>query len=512
MSGAKNCPETPRQRMIGMMYLVLTAMLALNVSSDILKGFTLVDSSLRSTIESAELRTKGLYDDFDYLYSQNKDKTQEWLDKAIIVKQKSDSLFSYIQSFKYNIVKLADGKKADPEAKEIIAKDNLDVAGEYALIRGKGKELKNRIVEYRSFLMDNISANDTTKKQVYEAVFSTKDKGIVGMSWEESLFQMMPVSAVITILTKYQSDVRAAEADLVQYLKAQTDASDFRVNKIEALVVPNSRHVIKGGKYSAKVVLSAVDSTKVPEYFIGGRPVSNGNYDVPCNTTGSFTYKGYISLPGNDGISRNYPFESDYIVGEPTATVSNEALNVVYRGIDNVFSISVPGVSSENVNVRVEGGTVEKTAQGRYIIKPTRDGEITIITSAKIDGKDLQMGSSVYRVKYLPDPKSYLQYTDAGGIVRQIQEGSLSKRLLKGNVSIVASYGEDELVKANFNVVSFTMVTPFGAKDTSGSKFTASQLSDIDKLESKDLLTIRNIRAVGPDGKQRSLPPVQVQM
>ena len=510
MSGAKNCPETPRQRMIGMMYLVLTAMLALNVSSDILKGFTMVESSLHSTIESTEIRTKGLYDDFDYLYDQNKDKTQEWLDKALEVKQKSDSLFSYIQDFKYGIVKIADGKKADPQVREIEARDNLDAAGEYALIKGNGKILKRRIDEYRDYLI-TLSANDPKKQQVYEAVFAT-NKAAGNQSWEESIFQMMPVSAVVTILTKYQSDVRAAEADLVQYLKAQTDASDFRVNKIEALVIPNSSYVIKGSKYSAQIVLSAVDSTKTPEYFVGDRSIPNGNYEVICNTTGNFSYKGRISFMGNDGTPRNYWFDQKYVVGEPSATVSNSDLNVVYRGIENKFSISVPGVSADDVKVRVEGGTIDKTGQGKYIIKPTRDGEIMIITSAMIDGKELPMGSNMYRVKYLPDPKSFLQYTDAGGIVRQTQEGNLSKRLLRSNVSVIASYGEDELVKANFEVVSFTMVTPLGARDTKGSKFTPQQFADVERLEGGDLITIRNIKAVGPDGKQRSLPPVQVQI
>ena len=510
MSGAKNCPETPRQRMIGMMYLVLTAMLALNVSSDILKGFTMVEDSLYSTIESAELRTKVLYEDFEFLNSQNEDKTKEWLDKAREVQKESDALFAYIQEFKREIVKIADKKKADPEARIIEAKDNLDAAAEYAIHKGNGKILKKKIEEYRDFLIAHSDSNEQ-KRQVYEAVFATnKAKGNV--PWEESIFQMMPVSAVVTVLTKYQSDIRAAEADLVQYLKAQTDASDFRVNKIDALVIPTSNYVIKGSKYSAKIVLSAVDSTKTPEFFVGDRLIPNGDYEVLCNTVGTQTYKGHILFKANDGTPIRIPFAKDYVVGEPSATVSNSDLNVVYRGIDNRFSISVPGVSAEDVRVRVDGGTIEKTGAGRYIIKPTRDGEITIITSAMVDGKELQMGSSMYRVKYLPDPKSFLQYTDAGGIVRQIQEGSLSKRVLRENVSVVASYGEDELVKANFDVTSFTMVTPLGSQNVTGSKLTTRQLNEIDRLEGGDFITFRNIRAVGLDKKERRLPPVQIQI
>ena len=101
MGGAKNCPETPRQRMIGMMYLVLTAMLALNVSADILNGFSMVDKSLRTTIKASDVRSNALYDDFQYLYSQNPVKVKEWLDKASMVKVKSDSLYNYIQNYLY---------------------------------------------------------------------------------------------------------------------------------------------------------------------------------------------------------------------------------------------------------------------------------------------------------------------------------------------------------------------------------------------------------------------------
>jgi gliding motility-associated protein GldM len=201
----------------------------------------------------------------------------------------------------------------------------------------------------------------------------------------------MPVSAVVTILTKYQSDVRSAEAEIVQFLKAQTDASDFRVNKITALVVPNTRYVIRGGKYSAQIVLSAVDSTKTPEFFIGSSQIRDGLYEVSCGKSGAFNYTGEIRLLGNDGIVRKYPFKSDYIVGDPSATISNEDLNVVYRGIDNKFSISVPGVASENVSVRISGGTIQKAGE-KYIVRANQDADISISVYAKIDGKELPMG------------------------------------------------------------------------------------------------------------------------
>lgn len=513
MSGAKNCPETPRQRMIGMMYLVLTAMLALNVSSEILNGFTMVDNSLHTTIESAESRNKNLYEDFQVMFDRNPDKVREWLEQANIVKAKSDELFKYIQDFKVRIVRMTDKSNANDSAyvKQIEGKDNLDIPSQYGLVEKNGEILRKKIEEYRSFLV-NLSEGNPSKQKMYRDIFATGN-GKDGKTWEQSTFEMMPVSAVVTILTKYQSDIRASEAEIVQYLKGQTDVGDFRVNKITAEVIPYTPYVIRGGKYSARIILSAVDSTKTPEIFVGGSKLSSrGLYELTTTKPGTFTYSGQIKVQDNDGQERSYPFKSEYVVGEPSATISNEDLNVVYRGIDNRFNISVPGVPAEDVSISVTGGTSQKVG-GRYIIRPTQDGEIQINVFAKIEGKSQRMGGGSYRVKYIPDPKSYLQYTDAGGVLRQTQDDNLSKRiLLSESIALIASYGQDELIKANFNVVSFTMVAPHGSEDTRGSKFNAKMRTYINNLEGGDYLIIKNIKAVGPDGKTRSLSPIQIQI
>jgi len=510
MSGSKNCPETPRQKMIGMMYLVLTAMLALNVSSEVLQGFSMVDRSLRSSIESTDMRTAALYNDFLDSYNQNPDKIKEWLEKATDLQQKSNLLFDYIQDFKYQMIRIADGSNADPNAVEIAGRDNLDAAGQYALNNNarNGKELKKKLLDYRQFLVE-LTEGDSLKQVMYETIFNVDDPK--GKSWEQSMFEMMPLAAAVTLLTKYQSDIRATEADMIQYLKGQTDVSDFRVNKIDALVVPNSRHVMKGSKYTAQIVLSAIDSTARPVYFVGSQQLNDkGLYEVNTNQTGIFKYNGRISLKGNDGVVKNYPFSSEYTVGEPMATISNVDLNVAYRGIDNKFSISVPGVSSENLEVTAQGATVKK-AGPYYIINPTQDENINIIVSARMDGKLVQMGSTQYRVKYIPDPKSFMQYKDGGGVVRQVQEGRLTKNVLRGSdFSIIASYGEDELIKANFEVISFSMTTKIGTIDTTGNKLTKRQLDDINRLERGDIITFRNIKAKGPDGKIRTLGLLQV--
>ncbi len=512
MSGAKNCPETPRQRMIGMMYLVLTAMLALNVSSEILNGFSMIDTSLHKNIESLNSRNSSLYSDFNALYEKNPAKVGEWLKKANLVKEKSDKLYKYIENFKLTIIRMADGKNTNDSAyvSQIGKKDNLDKAGQYGIKERHGNELKKHIEEYRTFLR-TMSNNNPEKSKLYETIFSTS-KPKSGVSWTDAMFEGMPLSAVVTILTKYQNDIRSSEADIIEFLKVQTDASDFRVNKMEALVIPDSRYVIRGDKFKAKIVLSAVDSTKTPNYYVNGNLVTKGIFETSCTSSGKKSIAGQITFMGNDGVLNSKPFKCDYMVGDPAATISNEDLNVVYRGIENKFSVSVPAVASENVSIVVKGGTYTKS-NGKYIVRPTQDNDISILVFAKIDGKDLQMGGGNYRVKYIPDPKSFLQYTDAGGVVRQTQDGILTKRILKSTgVSLVASYGPDELIKANFTVISFNAIILSTTVSVTGNKLNPKVLSEIDRLEGGEALTIKNIKAVGPDGKIRTLSPIAIQI
>lgn len=511
MSGAKNCPETPRQRMIGMMYLVLTAMLALNVSSEILNGFGLVDSSLRNTIASSDVRSQDMYKDFQVMYEKNPAKVKEWLDKASGVQKKSNELNDFIKDFKYEILKISDGKKADKDAINIINKENIDAAGEYALTRGNGKKLREKIDDYRELLIKLSEGNDA-KQAMYRTMFETGDR-----KWETKLFESMPVSAAITILTKYQSDIRSAEAETVQFLKSRTDFGDFRVNKVEAFVVPNSRYIIQGGRYSADIFPAAIDTTRQYEYYVNGTRIQSGNgnnfgkYEFTASQTGTFKYSGYIRMPGNDGNWDTYPFSQEYTVGKPSATISNEDLNVVYRGIDNRFSVSVPGIPAGNVKVDVDGGSATKSADGNWIIRANQDGEITVIASALVEGREQVMGSSVFRVKYLPDPKAFLQFTDAGGVPRQLQEGRISRRQAQSS-KLIASYGEEELVKANFTITSFTMQTIVGVVSNNSNQLNARQMELLNQMEGGEFILFKNIQAVGPDGKTRSLNPITVEL
>ena len=520
MSGAKNCPETPRQKMIGMMYLVLTAMLALNVSTDILNGFTLVDDSLHSSIAASDTRNAKLYNDFKAANADNPEKTQEWYDKALEVQKRADSLVNYIQDFKEHIAILADGKKEvdarrgedglqDP-TRRIEGNSNLDVTAQYAINEGHGAELKEIVAYYRDYAagladQDVELRNSIMQNLATERGWNAHEKD--SCDWEIAIFEGMPVGASITILTKMQNDVRSTESQLIQYLMDRTDAGDLRVNKLNAYVIPNSNYVIRGGKYTAQIILAAVDSTQRPEYYIEGQRINDhGIYEVAASGVGLKKYSGWIAYQNpSTGEMENLPFSSEYSVGEPAVTISNNDLNIMYRGYDNKFSISVPGVSNDKVKVSVTGAAVHQQG-GVWVIKPGDNAKnVTISVSAELDGKMQPMGSREYRVKQLPPPNAYFNVKD-----REYASGGTIPLSALSNTSgvITASYGADGLLDLPFKVTKFLVFINGRSSEVKGNKFSQEQLSQINKLKKGGMVIMQDIRATGPGGQELKLSPL----
>ena len=517
MGGAKNCPETPRQKMIGMMYLVLTAMLALNVSTDILNGFTLVDNSLHSSIAASDTRNTKLYNDFTAAYKDNPEKTQEWYEKASEVQRRADSLFNYIQDFKEHIAILADSKKKVDELKaqgidptmHIEGNSNLDVTAQYAIVQGNGIILKQMVAYYRDYAAELADTDPELRDAILQNLatergWNAHEKD--SCDWEVAVFEGMPVGASVTILTKMQNDVRTTEGQVIQYLMDRTDAGDLRVNKLNAYVIPNSNYVIRGGKYSAQIILAAIDSTQRPEYYIEGQRINDhGIYEVAATGVGLKKYSGWIAYQNpSTGEMENLPFHSEYSVGEPAVTISNNDLNIMYRGYENKFSISVPGVANDKVKVNVSGASVHQSS-GVWVIKPG-DGSkvVTISVMAELDGKMQPMGSKEYRVKALPDPQAYFSARD-----KEYSSGNIAPSTLTHSSGIVtASYGPDGLLDLPFKVTSFRAIINGMTTQSSGNKFTKDQINQIGKLKKGGMVVLQDIRAVGPGGQEKRLAPL----
>ena len=518
MGGATNCPETPRQKMIGMMYLVLTAMLALNVSAAILNGYTQVDESLHATIDTMQDSNAETYATFKAALDKNPEKTQEWYDKALEVKRVSDEFFEYVQLFKDDMVLLADGKNAKKDAKvsEIGKKDDTNIPSQYAISEGNATVLKEKINRFRNFLIkftEDVPGATMFHDEMNRTFVTEDGTNAEGdpVTWENMIFNEMPMCASITILTKLQNDIRHCEGVAVRLLLGATDAGDLRVNKFNAYVIPSANYVVKGTKYTAQVILAAIDSTQTPEYYVNGQKLNNkGIYEVVANNVGVQKITGKIGYMDQQGVMQYLPFEREYTVGEPTATISNTDLNIMYRGYDNPFSISVPGVSAHLLQVNCAQATITQK-DGMWIIRPNANSpeNLNIEVFANIGGSQALMGSHTYRVKNLPRPDAYFEINGVPTEDTRVPRA----QLVNPQNKIVASYGADGLVQAKFEITGFQVKLPTGASiSVKGDRFDDKALAAIKKLKQGNTVNLMYIKAKGPDGKEIQLRGLPIEL
>lgn len=512
-----NAPDSPRQKMINLLYIVLMAMLALNVSSDVLNGFSLVDDSLSRTTQNASEQNQLLFDGFTAGMRTNPEKVGPWFAKASRVKQISDSLYAYVDDLKHQIVKQADGK--DAQAGELKNKEDLEAASFVMLsaARAEGKKLYSRINQYREEILGLVE--DSVGRRIISNNLSTelpaKTAGD-GKNWQEYMFENMPAAAAVTMLTKLQSDVRHAEGEVLHTLSGYIDVSDVRVNQLTAYVIPNSQHVVRGSKFSAQIILAAVDSTRRPDIYIDGKLLpadQNGYYETVTNRSGDFTLNGHLELERGDGTMLKHEFTQKYTVVDPSATVSATMMNVLYAGYENPISVSVPGVPTTQVQATIANGngTMRRVANG-FIAVPSKIGEDVVIqVSANVNGRTQVMSNHNYRVRALPNPSPFIEYVDAKGVTQRYRGSTgLPKAALMNTNGIVAAI-DDGLLNIDFRVLGFETVFFDNMGNavpevSAGANFSTRQKDMFRRLTRGKRFYISRVRAVGPDGMERLLP------
>ena len=509
----KKRPVSPRQKMINLMYVVLMAMLALNVSTEVLNGFSIVEESLKRTTQNASLENQVIYDDFAVQMKKNPQKVKQWYDKSQKVKQMSDDLYNLADELKQAIVQEADG--SDGDVQNIRNKEDLEAANQVMLSpnRGRGKELYNAIINYRTQMLSMVTGYH--QKKMIASNLSTdipSNAQSMGKNWQEYMFESMPAAAAVTLLSKLQSDVRYAEGEVLHTLVSNIDVKDIRVNALDAFVIPNSQTIVRGDKFSARIVMAAVDTTQKPQIFIGGKEVNlpGGLYETVTGRTCDFTLSGFIQVENGNGELMKRSFEQKYTVVDPSATVSADLMNVLYAGYSNPLSVSVPGVPVNKVQATMTGGTLQPTGPGRYIARPTAVGQnVTITITSTNTGRAQQMGQFTFRVRRLPDPTPYINMKDESGSPIRYKGGGLSKAQLMAVDGIGAAI-DDGILDIAFRVQSFETVFFDNMGNavpmvSDGASFSARQKDTFRKLQRNKRFYITRVNAIGPDGISRKL-------
>ncbi len=545
MAGKK---ETPRQKMIGMMYLVLMALLALNVSKDVLDAFVLVDEGMTKTTENFTSKNQFYYTEFDRAAAENPVKAGPWQTKALEVKRRSDELYQYIQELKLELVTATEGEGTEAIegekiiGEEIIGKDNTFKPAEIMIGAnndGKANDLRQALDEFRDYLVSIVGEESEDVRQSLENNLDTSDpppKEGEKLNWQQLHFEHLPLIAVVTLMSKMQSDVRNAESEVLGYLYSQIDAGSFKFNALESVVISNSNHIIRGTEYSASVFMAAFDTTQQPIVYVGrydstiqddgtveyhmvgeeGRDyeaitIEGGKGVYKVNTAGASTgwkpWGGIISLKRDDGTFTNKPFSTGYTVAMPSLVVSPTQMLVFYTAIDNPVEVSVPGYPANAISVSINNGRIRGSGTN-YTVVPTRLGKARVSVSVRTDGRTRSMGYKDFRVAKLPDP-----YPTLAGV----QGGTLTLNQILGEIGLKATMPEwFQFGGVSYTITGYTFTAIVQGFDKNIPSRSANLSSDmretIRNLRSGSRIYFNDITAVGPDGSTRYLPTLSVKI
>ncbi len=407
-------PKEPRQLMINLMYLVLTALLALNVSAEVMNAFFSLDNGLKNSRGIVETNNEVLMTNInnqaDAYKNEQNEKYRANAKEAI---QIANEFSEFIESVRKQLFDKAGGpSKKDPKIpKDIRNKDittRMFVLGENGK-EGLGFEIERKVKETREKLLA-LADNDATVAAALPLQLEEVPKGSDKTSWADFRFRQMPVAACFPILGKLQSDTKTSAAAVLQYCLEGVAGKEVKFDAFRPAISAPKGYVIAGEKYEADVFLSAY-STQADNISISvdGRnlPLKEGiaKYEVGTSSTGTKTYKVSINVknPLTEEV-KNYSGEFQYEVGQRSCSVQLDKMNVFYIGVDNPVTVSAAGVSSNDLRVSASGVNLTKDGTSHYNVRATTPGEATITLS----GGGLPPTTFKYKVKRIPDPIALL--------------------------------------------------------------------------------------------------------
>jgi gliding motility-associated protein GldM len=511
-------PKEPRQKMINIMYLVLTALLALNVSAEILNAFKTVDRSLMTASGIAELKNANVFKSFQRKLEdpKTKEKAEIWFPKAQRAKQLADVVYNYVDALKKEMKTEANLEII--EGKEVYREDDLDAPTRLMISdpptgKAKGKELFKKLSEFRKELLaidpvmaQEIGANLPLDLSVPKGMNNNPEKKDSITNWTYEYFHMTPAVAAITILSKFQNDIRNSEAQVVEYCHKEIGEVELVYDEFQAFAGTNSQYLMPGEELIITAGVGAFSKAARPTISVDGanvplKPDGSAEYKSVVGNSGTGTKKVVISFYKPDGTLSRVEKEVKYTVGVPSGlVVSTDKTRVFYRGLDNPLNVTGGG-GDEKVNVTVEGPGIasRKVGPGQYIVTATQLGSATVVAS---DGKNNQRAT--IPIKRIPDPLATVGGKAGGPIPANVF------RVQKG---VAAELRDFIFEGVKYDVVSFTFVcTGKGFEESgmayapvTGAYFSGEATNLMRRLQPGSYVVIDEIKVKGPDGTTRTL-------
>lgn len=539
MAGGK---ETPRQKMIGMMYLVLTAMLALNVSKQVLNAFAVVNEGLVKTNENYAKKNESNYQIFEKAMKDDPQKTAKYYNNAMEAKKLSAALCVGIDSIKAMLISVTDAvplKTADTmHLIDVNAKENFDIPTRIMVntsaaedgSKGEAHKLKMRLQVFRKQMLALLDrpqdSSDVKIGMLMPNVYNTNLKE--HQSWEAYNFEEQPLASAVVTLTRLQNEVRNAETSVVQKLLSSIDRSSIKIDKMLPVVLPRTTYIVLGDSFHAQIFLAAEQHHTIQPQItidsINGKAVEQekvpvtlgqGNYSVKPTTEGPVVFSGTIQMKSAEGDKMDkYLFRSSYLAARPSVVVSPTEMNVFYIGVPNPVSISAAGFANSDIQPSCSGGSLTKTATGYQVVlpagaTPTKDPKTgpfcTISVSGRMpDGSHKSLGEPAkFRIKRVPDPTCYVA-NKKGDI--DIPKAQLA----------IATQVQARMDGFDFNlsyaVTSFEFVVSVNGvtvkKASSSNLFTEEMKQLMNKVGKGSHIIIQDVHVSGPD--KRVIPGVNI--
>ena len=521
MAGNHMSEMSPRQRMINMMYLVLTALLALNVSKQVLDAFQKMDGSIGYSYSEKVDFNKKAYSDFELKAMNNPEKLGLWNDVAKSVKKESQELIAVIDSVRFKIESLSgrgsDGMLIEKSNKELTIK--VLVHGSEDKGYGYGEQLRMAREKYRDFLLslDSLGIYEGSD-EVYKSnitlllnsePYEEEGKGI--KSWEYGQYYGHVPVAAMAFMNQMKLDVGNTEGAVLELIQKKTGQSSITVNKQIGVVKAPRQSIMLGDSFHARVFIAGVDTNQLPKFnlyqydsngirlntditdtlMVDG---SQGIFSIKPSKQGTYWLGGDILVQSEEG-EKKYEFTQQYRVDAPMSVISPDAMNVLYTVVDNPVSIAVPGYSSEELTLhsnlngdcrikRIKNGTYQINIKEQRGKNRKKEIKLTVKANNKIVGKPIK-----FRVKNVPEP-----YPKLGNIVGY---GEMSKADLGVAWGLTAKLDNFEF-DLKYKVVSFTMSYPGagGQQDlkVSGGQFPENVKKEFGSIKRGQTINFRDIK------------------
>ena len=506
-----------RQAMINMMYLVLLALLALNVSAEVLKAFDTVHAGISASNESISQKNASTMQRFEKLLKNDRERTIKHYEKAQKARQLSDKLNHYIDTLKDHIIQKSGGYLEEDTSIFVGAK-NLDIGTRVLVKKDNGDTLKRKINSTRKKLIDilddynqdTIQANDVNLTRLKNQIPLEAEDPPKGPdnknSWAAANFEMVPVTAAVTILTKLQSDVKNTKSEILSTLIGQVGSSEISFDVFEPIVKTQKSAVSVNEEFNAKIMLGAYSSTQNPKITVNGEKLEvengQGKFSTVPSSPGEKKLPGEITIEDpSTGKKKSFDFNVNYSAFKAPAIISADAMNVLYTGLENPITVSVPGYKPRQIRATMTKGDLIKQEAGKYIAKVPEGRKTYIDVSVALDdGGTKSVGRKEFRIKPVPKPTPYFG-SKASGTISAGEVGIVD--------AIVASMGEGFAFEGVKYVVSKFRLTyvpkrgNFKEATNNGPRLTSKMDRILSDPKPGDKIIVDNISAKGPDGVKR---------